>query len=67
MTKILRLPEVMTTTGLSRSGIYDLIREKKFPQPIPLGKSRAVGWLSTELDDWITSRVAMRKDNNNTL
>ena len=60
--KILRLPEVMTTTGLSRSGIYDLIRDKKFPQPVPLGKSRAVGWLSTELDDWINSRAAMREN-----
>ena len=54
---ILRLPDVKQRTGLSRSTIYLRIKEDKFPYPINLG-SRAVGWIESDIDDWLDQRIA---------
>ncbi|MEN6586601.1 MAG: AlpA family transcriptional regulator [Sulfuricella sp.] len=54
---ILRRKEVEGRTGLSRSTIYALISEKKFPSPIDLGGGRAVGWLDHEISAWIEQRI----------
>lgn len=59
MTKILKLPEVTAMTGLSRSSVYDFVKKGAFPAPIPLG-SRAVGWLESDIANWIEQRAAMR-------
>ena len=55
-TTILRLPNVKNRTGLSRSTIYALIKDKRFPKCINLG-ARSVGWLENEIDEWIELRV----------
>ena len=55
-TKVVRLPEVRTLTGLSRSTIYSQISQGKFPKPILLG-SRAVGWIEQEVEDWLEQRI----------
>ena len=55
--RILRLPEVMARTGLSRSTIYVRLEQGRFPKPIPLG-GRAVGWIESEIDAWIRDRIA---------
>ena len=55
-TTILRLPQVKARTGLSRSTIYLRMSEGKFPKHISLG-SRAVGWLKTEVSDWMEQRI----------
>ena len=54
--RILRLPNVKTRTGLSRSTIYAMIKDKRFPKYISLG-ARSVGWLESEIEAWIESRV----------
>lgn len=54
---ILRLPEVIRKTGLSRSTIYERVKkDPSFPQPISLG-SRAIGFIDAEVDQWIESRI----------
>lgn len=53
---ILRLPLVKVRTGLSRSTIYLRIAEGSFPKPVSLGP-RAVGWLDSDIEAWLTSRV----------
>ena len=53
---ILRLPKVKAITGLSRSTIYLRMSEGTFPQKISLG-SRAVGWLRSEVTDWMEQRI----------
>ena len=53
---ILRLPQVKERTGLSRSQIYALIRQKKFPRQVELGL-RAVGWLEGDISSWVASKV----------
>ena len=54
--KILRLREVKTRTGLGRSTIYLRIAQGNFPKSIALGE-RAVGWLESDLDEWINERI----------
>ncbi len=53
---ILRRKQVEARTGLSRSTIYDAIKAGRFPAPIRIG-ARAVGWLSGEVDDWLSAAV----------
>lgn len=54
---LLRLPAVCERTGLPKTTIYRLIREGKFPAPIPLaGRTRA--WDSTAVDGWIAACIA---------
>ena len=55
--RFLRLPEVMARTGLSRSTIYVRLEEGRFPRPVSLG-ARAVGWIESEVDDWMRERIA---------
>lgn len=61
---ILRRKQVQARTGLSRSTIYLRIAEGLFPKPISLGP-RAVGWLESEIDSWLASRVQASRDQAN--
>ena len=58
--KILRLPEVMKITGLKRSSIYSYVKKNIFPKSIPLG-IRAVGWLESEVREWVIQRANSRQ------
>lgn len=53
---ILRLPAVKARTGLGRSSIYRYVALCDFPKPVNLG-ARAVGWLESEIEDWLTRRI----------
>lgn len=59
--RLLRLPEVIRTTGLARSSIYDLIRSGHFPAPVPL-TSTARAFLESEVEAWIAQRIAARDE-----
>ena len=59
-TRILRLPEVMARTGLSRTTIYRRRLAGRFPQAVPLG-TRTVGWVESELEAWLRERMARRR------
>ena len=58
--RILRRPEVLSRTGLSKSSLYAKISEGGFPKPMKLGR-RAVGWPEAEVDGWINARIASRE------
>nr|WP_047258096.1 AlpA family transcriptional regulator [Chromobacterium subtsugae] len=51
---IIRLPEVMRKTGMSRSWIYSQMKAGAFPQAIDLGV-RARGWRQSAIDGWIAA------------
>ena len=57
---ILRCKQVQARTGLARSTIYLHIKTGTFPRPVPLG-ARAVGWLESEVCDWIAERVRLAR------
>jgi len=54
--RIMRLPEVKTMTGLSRSTIYSHIGAGIFPRPVNLGV-RSVGWLESDIESWLEDRI----------
>jgi prophage regulatory protein len=54
--KFLRLTEVQRRIPYSRSTIYLKVSRGEFPQPINLG-ARAVGWLESDIDEWIAQRI----------
>jgi prophage regulatory protein len=52
---ILRLPQVIQRTGLSRSTVYKLINAGDFPKQVRLS-IRCMGFRSDEVEEWIKSR-----------
>ena len=56
-TKLLRLPKVLDRIGLSRSTVYLMIGQDKFPKPIKLG-DRAIAWDEIEIDKWIENKIS---------
>lgn len=58
--KVLRLKDLITYIGLSRSVIYDRMDEKSarydksFPKPFGLG-GKAVGWDEVAVDNWLSA------------
>ncbi|WP_395024395.1 AlpA family transcriptional regulator [Comamonas odontotermitis] len=57
--RVLKLKEVLFKTSLGKTTLYMLVKDAAFPKPIPLGL-RAVGWLESEVDTWIQSRISAR-------
>jgi len=55
---VLRLPKVKARAGISRSAIYQKMANGEFPKSISLGP-RAVGWLESNIDEWIAQRIAV--------
>ena len=58
--EIFRLCVVSKKVGLSRSSIYKMMAAGTFPPSISLGE-RAIGWLSSDVESWICSRIAASK------
>jgi prophage regulatory protein len=56
---VLRRKQVEARVGLRRSSLYQRISEGTFPAPIKLG-GRAVGWIESEITEWLASRAAER-------
>lgn len=56
--RILRMKQLIERTQLSRATLYVLMaNDPTFPRKIKL-TARTVGWLESEVDAWITSRIA---------
>ena len=51
----LRLADVMTRVGLSRSAIWRMAKDGDFPRPRRLS-TRAVAWDATEIETWLRQR-----------
>ena len=61
-TRLIRIGTVLELTGLSRSYIYALTDQGRFPSSVclvPGGSSRA--WVYSEIQDWLNQLVAERK------
>jgi len=52
---VLRMPQVVAITGLSRMTIYRLEKRGQFPRRIQLSPN-SIGWLQDQIDQWIKSR-----------
>lgn len=58
--RLLRMPDVITLTGLPRSTIYFKMKNKEFPNQVQIG-SRSVAWLESEVHEWINDNLRKRK------
>lgn len=65
---ILRRRDLEARLKLSRSTIYDKINpnsqryDSSFPKPFRLGNGSAVGWVESEVDEWLRQLIdASRK------
>lgn len=56
---LIRMSKLTVKTGLGKSAIYQKISEGTFPAPVKLTE-RAVGWIESEVDEWIEQRIAER-------
>lgn len=59
--RIIRLAEVKSKTGMSRSSIYERVKDGTFPSTIKI-TNHAVGWIEQEVDDWIAQRIAKSRN-----
>ena len=61
MTKVLKAKQVAEEINISVPQVYKLVSLGRFPKPIKLGE-RGSGWLTSEIDDWLQSRVDARDE-----
>jgi len=54
--QLLRLPQVKSITGLSKSSIYARISQGSFPRQISLGPRRGV-WVDSDIQEWIGHQI----------
>lgn len=60
---IIRIGQVRAKIGRGTSWIYDKMGRGEFPRPVRLGtddRAKAVGWIESEIDEWIEQRIAER-------
>ena len=55
--RLIRRKEVQAKTSLGASSIYALMKQGNFPQSLKLSERR-VAWLESEVDQWVTERIA---------
>ena len=58
MDRMMRIPEVVRVTGLSKTTIWRRVKSGDFPAPVRLGSlaTRSVGWRESEIREWLDSR-----------
>ncbi|MFN3734169.1 AlpA family phage regulatory protein [Comamonas testosteroni] len=59
---VISMDEVLERTALSRSMLYKLLRQDKFPHPTPMS-NRSVGWFEVDIENWLQTKTATRQAN----
>ncbi|EOL9020964.1 helix-turn-helix transcriptional regulator [Cronobacter dublinensis] len=55
--RLIRVPEVLRRVGFSRTTMYELIKEGRFPDKVIIG-ARAVAFVESEIDAWIDNAIS---------
>lgn len=55
--RLIKRREVLASTGLAVSTLYERISAGTFPRPVALGP-RSVAWSESEVQTWIAERIA---------
>ena len=56
--KLLRLREVCKMCGLSRSSIYRMISDERFPEGVAIEGLRRRAWPIGQIENWIKKQAA---------
>ncbi|MBG6246587.1 DNA-binding protein [Candidatus Symbiopectobacterium sp. 'North America'] len=59
--RLIRVPEVLRRVGFSRTKMYDLIKEGRFPDKVKIGL-RSVAFVENEIDAWIDNAIAQSRN-----
>jgi len=62
--RFLRKKSVVLMTGISASGIYDLMNRGLFPKSIKLPGGKSVAWLLSDIEEWQRQVIATAKSAN---
>ncbi len=57
--RLMSLKEVTARTTLSKTSVYELMKENRFPKQVRLG-NRSVAWVESEVEEFITSAINSR-------
>lgn len=57
--RLIKLRDVINTTGLGRSTIYKYMSSGDFPKPVPLS-AKSVAWVESEVQEWIMGKIEER-------
>ncbi len=52
--RLIRRPEVLHLTGMTKSTMYRYISDGRFPRPVSLG-DHAVAWRQSDLQKWMNA------------
>ncbi|STG42987.1 regulatory protein [Escherichia coli] len=55
--RLIRVPEVLSRVGFSRTTLYERIKEGSFPDRVKIGL-RSVAFVESEIDAWIEKMIA---------
>ena len=58
--RMLRLAQVIEMTGLGKTKIYELQADGSFPPRVQI-TGHSVGWVESEVQDWLATRVALSR------
>lgn len=61
--RLIRVPEVLRRVGFSRTTMYELIKEGRFPDKVIIG-TRSVAFVESEIDAWIENTISYSRRNN---
>ena len=61
MSRILKVKQVAKEINVSVPQVYKLVSLGRFPKPIKLGE-RGSGWLTSEIEAWLQSKVDARDE-----
>jgi prophage regulatory protein len=58
--RLIRMPELLERTGLSRTTIYRRMAKGTFPQAVPIG-ANSCAWHASVVDRWIAEPMAWQE------
>ena len=62
-TRLIRIKDVCKLTGISRSHIYQLCSQDRFPKSVDLVPGGSIrGWVESEINNYINERIAAREE-----
>ncbi|QLO43405.1 AlpA family transcriptional regulator [Citrobacter freundii] len=61
--RLIRVPEVLRRVGFSRTTMYELIKEGRFPDKVIIG-ARSAAFVESEIDAWIENTISDSRRNN---
>lgn len=60
--RLLRVPDVLSLTGMSRSMLYQLMDRGLFPRPVSVAGTRMKAWSAAAVSEWIEDQIQSKQE-----